>query len=367
MKKKIVDSILVDDAIKRRNIIIYCVLITIFFISCAYFSFNYLSHNKKSYVRYTENSDIDYKVYLKENNFFKKNYAEKNTQYIASLIDYISANFKYNINIDKSNVDFKYSYRVEADVVVKPRNEDRTLYEINEILLPEIEESSYNSSGITINQNVSIDYNHYNELIKEFIATYKLVDIESTLSIKMYINTIGTCENFLDNQNSESVISLVIPLTTKTMAIDIDNDLVEDTNYVVICEKSTNSYTQLILAIIMALIDIVFIIILIRYIIKTRTAKEIYNKELKKILNNYHSYIQKINDKFNLKGYQVLKVNTFTDMLEIRDTLHQPILMVENEDNSGVYFIIPSSTKLLYIYGLKLSNIKKQIEEKNYK
>ncbi len=364
MKKKIVDSILIDDVIKRRNIIIYSVLIVLFFISCAYFSLNYIHNNKKSFVRYTENSDIDYKVYLKENNFFKKNYAEKDTQYIASLIDYISADFKYNINIDKVDVDFRYSYRVEADVVVKPRNEDRSLYEINEVLLPDVEETSYNSSGITINQNVSIDYNHYNELIKEFIATYRLVDIESTLSIKMYVNTIGTCENFVDNQNNESVISLVIPLTTKTMAIDIDNDLVEDTNYVVICEEGSNSYSKLILAIIMGIIDIVLIIMLIRYLISTRTAREIYNKELKKILNNYHSYIQKINDRFDLEGYQVLKVDNFTDMLEIRDTLHQPILMVENSENSGVYFLIPSNTKLLYMYGLKLSTIKKQIEGK---
>jgi hypothetical protein len=75
----------------------------------------------------------------------------------------------------------------------------------------------------------------------------------------------------------------------------------------------------------------IIIIILIRYIVKTRTAEDIYHKELKKILNNYHSYIQKINNQFNLSMYQKLKVDTFSDMLEIRDTLQQPILKTKNK------------------------------------
>lgn len=37
-------------------------------------------------------------------------------------------------------------------------------------------------------------------------------------------------------------------------------------------------------------------------------------------------------------------------MLEIRDTIKQPILMKENEDKTGAYFLIPSNTKILYVY-----------------
>lgn len=364
MKRKKVDSILLEDAKKRNHIILYSFFIILFFIATAFFVVKYISNNKNDYVKYNEKSDIDYKVYLKENNFFKKDYAEKNAQYIASLIDYISANFKYSIDIDRENVDFKYSYRIEADVLVKQKNGEKLLYEVNEILLPDMEYSKSNSSSVDINQNITIDYNHYNKLISEFVSTYKLTDIESTLNIKMYINTIGSCENFVDNQKNESVISLVIPLTTKTMSIDIINDLVEDTNYVAICPENTNLFIYLFTALLMLIIDVIFIILLIVYIIKNRTAKDIYDKELKKILNNYHSYIQKVNDKFDLRGYQALKVDTFTDMLEIRDTLQQPILMVENNESKGVYFIIPSNTKILYMYGLKLSDIKKNMQKK---
>ena len=99
------------------------------------------------------------------------------------------------------------------------------------------------------------------------------------------------------------------------------------------------------------------------YTKKTRTAKSVYQKELKKILNNYSPYIQKVNGSFNLRGYQVLRINMFTDMLEIRDTLQQPILMIENEKKDGVFFIIPSNTKILYVYGIKVSDIEKEMRK----
>lgn len=54
-------------------------------------------------------------------------------------------------------------------------------------------------------------------------------------------------------------------------------------------------------------------------------------------------------------------------MLEIHDTLQQPILMVENKQKYGVHFIIPSSTKLLYVYSLKESQIEEQLEEEKKK
>lgn len=128
-------------------------------------------------------------------------------------------------------------------------------------------------------------------------------------------------------------------------------------------EKSPFNFLFLVVAVVMFLIEIIVLVILVKYIIKTRTAESIYQRELQKILNNYKSYIQKINNSFDLSGYQVLQVDEFTDMLEIRDTLGQPILMTENKEKTGVYFIIPSNTKILYTYSLKVSKIKKQMRE----
>ena len=59
-------------------------------------------------IYYNEKSDLDYKVYLKENNYFQEKYLGKDRQYIAGLIDYISADFKYELNASNP---FDYQYR----------------------------------------------------------------------------------------------------------------------------------------------------------------------------------------------------------------------------------------------------------------
>ena len=213
---------------------------------------------------------------------------------------------------------------------------------------------------------MDIDYNKYNELIKRFVNIYSLEDTTSVLNINMYVNAVGSCEEFVSNDEKKSVITLSIPLTTKTTAIDLSNNLVNSKNNVMQCKpKYSFTFIFLVLSIIFAITGVGIIVYIIKYDIQTRTAENIYEKELKKILNNYSSYIQTLNSDFDFSDYQPLRLDTFNDMLEIRDTIRQPILMREKYDKSGAYFLIPSSTKILYVYRLKVSDIEKELQKKS--
>ena len=55
--------------------------------------------NRTYYIEYTESSNIDYKVQYKENEFFKEEWIGKDQEYIASLINAISADFNYKLDI----------------------------------------------------------------------------------------------------------------------------------------------------------------------------------------------------------------------------------------------------------------------------
>lgn len=363
MKKNQVNAILVDQVKRKNKIISLSCLIFVFSILIGGFLYLYFNSNKINYVSYKENSDIDYKVYLKKNYFYNTDYLDSDNQYIASLIDNIKADFNYKLNVDENDINYKYKYYIEAEVNVKDSDTKKSIYNFKEMLVNETINDSENRNSIEINENVLIDYNKYNELIKKFVSIYNLDNAVSTLNVRMYIKVLGECEKFEDI-DKVSTFALNIPLTTKTVAIDLERDLVDTSNenFMLCNNDKTISYVSLVLAIIFAIVDIVLVFILVKYVIKTRTAETIYQKELKKILNNYKSYIQKINNTFDLKGYQVLGVDSFTDMLEIRDTLQQPILMAENKENTGVYFIIPSSTKILYLYSLKVSTIKRKMK-----
>ena len=364
MKKNQVNAILVNQT-KRRNTVfaLSCLICVITVLIIALFLI-YFERSKEQYVKYNESSNIDYQVLLKQNDFFENSYLESNQQYIASLIDYIKADFNYKLSLEEMDVEYKYSYRIESNVDVKIKGTNNSLYTKTEDLVTEKEKET-NEKYVNINEKINIDYNYYNELIKKFVNIYDLENIESTLNINMYVSVIGSCEEFETNDKKESVMTLSIPLTTKTMAIDISDNLINSENNVMQCKSIyENNELFIVTNIILIIINIGLIIFIINYALKTRTAENIYERELKKILNNYSSYIQTLHNDFAFEDYQILKLDTFTDMLEIRDTIRQPILMKQNEEKNGAYFVIPSSTKILYVYRIKVSDIEKEIQNK---
>lgn len=66
---------------------------------------------------YKEDSNVNYLVYLKENDYYTSKYLTKGMKYIASLIDYIDINFNYNFKMNEQ-IKYSYSYYIEADVKV---------------------------------------------------------------------------------------------------------------------------------------------------------------------------------------------------------------------------------------------------------
>ena len=278
----------------------------------------------------------------------------------------------------EKNVDYKYSYRIEALVNVSESKSSKPLYTKTTELLKVDEKTASSKNNVSINENLNINYNQYNDLIKQFISIYKLDDISSTLTVSMYIDVVGSCEDFESDSNNESVISLVIPLTTRTVGIDIKNNLVEASDNVIVCNDSSPlTVLYAIVAVLILVVDAYFVYKMIKYIIHTRTAETIYDIELKRILNYYHSYIQRIRNNIDLKngnmlqidndviykGCQYFKLESFNDMLEIRDSLNAPILMSTNDTNTATYFIILDvNNKAVYTYGLRVTDIKKQMK-----
>ena len=276
MKRTKVDIMFIDETRKRRKEIIFAVLIAIISGVFIYSIFNSFARTKTQYVKYNENSDIDYRVYLKDNNFYKEKYLGKDSEYIASLIDYISSQFNYNIHLEQKGIDFKYARRIDAIVEVYDDNGKKPLYKVTEEVLGPKTESSNGLTDINISENIKIDYNHYNNLISEFKETYGLNTVNSTLTLKMYIDIDDNCSNSLDVPSTHSEISLKIPLTTKIMSIEMESDLVENNDGMLVCKKPEHMVLWWLLTIAILGLDIYVITKLILFVKKNRTAKDIY-------------------------------------------------------------------------------------------
>ncbi len=364
MKKSDVDKMFAEDARRKKSLLTYVGMIILFIGFSALFFYTYASLNKVKYVNYIENSDVDYKVYLKDNTFYGEKTRDKDNQYVSDLIDYITASFDYKLTLQKEEISYKYAYRIEANVVVKDNSTYKNLYTYDDTLISKVEKTSTEATT-EIKEEVNINYNKYNDLIKDFIHTYDIDNVTSTLSVNLYVDVQNNCGSKEQFDVNESVTSIVIPLTNKTMGMDITNNIIDNEDNSIICsEPSKANVLFLLCAIVSLVISIILIVRMIIFAETTKTAKTIYERELKKILGNYSAYIQRVNGTFDISGYKSLKIDTFTDMLEIRDTINQPILMIENAKKTGVYFIIPSANKILYTYGIKVVDIQRDLEKK---
>lgn len=339
-------EILKKDIKRNKTITKYLSFIVIISTILISFITLYIENNKIKYIKYTEQGNVDYKVYLKKNNFFEEKYLEENKEYISSLIDNVQAQFKYNLSIEQENIINKYTYKILSNVKVTDKTTKKNLYDKTEILMPE-KENLLDKKQINIKETVEIDYNKYNDLINKFISIYEVGNIDSELTVNMIIDIMDSNEKI-----NEPIITLRIPLTTNTMDIDIKNNLVEEKNNVIKYKKEKKyNLLFILISVISLLIDLVLIIKLIIYIKKTRNIITKYKKEKKKILRNYSQYIQKIDNRIDYEKYEQINVSTFTDLLEIRDAMQSPILMIEEKNCTK--FIIPTEN-ILYIYTVKI-------------
>ncbi|MBR2952663.1 MAG: hypothetical protein IKC43_06805 [Clostridia bacterium] len=309
---------------------------------------------KKYYIGYREGGSIDYDVYLKENEFYDSPYLEKNQSYVASMIDKIITNFNYEIDMDTDDVNYRYSYSIKSRLEIIDNTSEVAIFNPERELVNVQNKSQSSSNRLRINEIVVINYDEYNDLANKFLETYSLTSTTSNIVVTLEVDVLSDCEAFsgsaVDNYTSE----LRIPLTTQTVNIKMTSAVPDDEAKMIACTRGAGSEVFKTTAIVLGVVDVLMALLLVAFIYLTRTPDVTYTARVKKILSQYKSYIQKINNLFETHGYQTILVNTFDEMLEIRDTIQAPILMYENEEKTCAKFMIPTDSKLLYLYEIKV-------------
>ena len=347
MIKKQVDEILAYQR-KRRNKKIRLGIISIItlMIGSILVSLYFRSH-EKYYLNYTEEAFIDYRVNLKENEFYETEYLGPDRNVIACLIKNIDTNFYYQLNLGE-DISYTYEYRIYGVVSVKEKSASNLLYE-TEREIKSGQNIIGNSSEIAISENFEINYDEYNDVMKKFITTYGIEDAESSLTIQMDVKVFEANSGKQIN-DKDNVLSLEIPLTTNTIEIGMVSKTVKGVGTVLIHQSQTPIVVYVLfgIGIIFIIVSLVYFYKLIAYIIQTRSAETMYEKQLKRILNNYRTYIQKITDKIAVDEDKVMHTDSFNELLEIRDTIQKPILMIQESKYATKFYILTEGTAFLY-------------------
>ena len=357
------EKIILEHKRKRKHNKIKLAIISIALILIATILISeYTLLSKNEYNNYEENAKVDYKVNLKENEFYTESTLDERSAVIASLINGIEISFNYNFDLEKEQ-DYTYNYKIIAKTNVSDSNKTTSIYETTDELVNKVNQQSI-GKNLSILEKIAIDYNEYNEKINKFINIYNLNDVTSTLELDMYVNIINSCDGTQMN-NESKVMTLSIPLTTKTVEVSIGANVVKDEGKV-LYKKSEYQNMEYVLAIgvVFAIAGLVMLIKFVKYLLDTSSAETMYEQELKQILFSYKSYIQKSNNAINRRGYKIIQINSFEEILGLRDTMQTPILMYTEDGELRTSFVIINSG-ILYEYVLGAKEIREELRTKS--
>ena len=317
----------------------------------------YNNLDSKQYIEYTENSSIDYMVQYAENDYFEEEWIEKDQSYISSLIKGVSAEFAYDMIFGKSGkADLSYTYQIDAKMEITSKNDGYPYYTVEENILPEKSNTSNGASSVNVSEIVFIDYAKYDKLARNFVTTYNLSNFSAILKVTLSVKTKCVGQSFANNCNGIYTTTLNIPLAEDTFSIfstqSSPANEIKNFEYVGLINRTLFFAISIVSAVLAALI----ILTLIVFLHLTKNDDINYAAKVRKILSSYSSFIQRIDGDFDSTGYQIVMIKTFVEMLGIRDTIQAPVLMYENKDETMTRFFIPTNTKILYTFVIKVDN-----------
>lgn len=312
------------------------------------------------YINYNEISNLDYKVYLKENSFYDSDYLGKNKVYIANLIDNIEVNFRYNYNIEEqANVDFNYS--IVAKLTIDDGTSKSNYFEKEYVLLSNKTASIKNGTNYNLNEKVNIDYAYYNSLANSFKQQYG-VDTTSNLTVYLKVNKHTDIEN-ATNAVENSTMYVKVPLSEKAINIELNYQDINNSNYIIQgVDSKVDNIIFGILSVISLIATLVFAIKFIRLLTLLRGKKSIYDKYVDRILNEYDRLIVENATGPDLKTTNVIKISKFEELLDVRDNLKLPIMYYVVTKHTKCYFYIKHNRDL-YLMTIKAVDLEQAKEE----
>ena len=339
-----------------KKFLLFAFLVILFsFLSAFFIKRSYAIVGKQS-ITYQENSNLDYRVFLKSNDFYETDYLGKDMVYVASLVDKIDVYFDYLFKIDKkSDIDFEYD--VIGKLVINDKSKGNTFFEKEYVLLKNTKDNMIGDDVHNIKQSVSIDYGKYNNLANQFRSKYG-VDVNCNLIVYLNIREKSSTSNKFVLSNSSSM-SLSIPLSEKAINITMDYNDINKTSKLVKNEKFViTNFLFVVLGILATIIFIYVVVVFIKLLFSLRVKKSNYDKYVDRLLREYDRLIVETVTEPVMKGKDVIEILKFQELLDVRDNLKLPIKYYVVKGHNKCYFYI-NHEKEVYLFVVDADKVNK--------
>lgn len=340
----------------KRVLICIVTLIIVLVVDLLFF-YKTLDLGKEKVVEYQELGNIDYKVYLKNNEFYNEKYLDKDQYYIASIIDNINIDLNYKFLIQE-RVNAKFSYKIMGKLIIADGEGKNELYQKEYVLKDDQEISNIDRNTHNIKDNIVIDYDYYNNLANNFKSTYGL-DAVSSLTVYMVVNKDVENEKENINLNDSSQMNLTIPLTQKTLDIKIDNTQINQKGKIInetkitfvniLCGIISIGLFFCMSALVLRLVELLFLLV---------PKKSKYDKYIKKILNEYDRLIVESTTEPQFANKEIIKIDKFEELIDVIDNLKKPIMYYNLIDHQKCYFYVKNENEI-YLLTIKAVDLEK--------
>ena len=316
------------------------VLFSIFFVCFLTLLFVFLRSTFLKKVKYTETSDIDYKVILLENETYDESEMSKDFTYVGNLIDKVKIDFKYNIESER-DIEVFIKYNFYGTLMIFSNNNEK-LYEKQISLI------SKEVNSLSFEEPIEIDYSEYKKVLSAFKKEAK-TDVYGILDI--YYGEEGSFDKVHTSSNNSKIVSIPITLKDELVKIDYNNILVTN-SYVIDENYSVLMLFCLIISIVSFIISMYFLYKTLYYVSLLRTPKSLYDKFIKNTLKKYDKSIVIHHTMFDYDKYNIIIMKEFKELLDLHNNTKAPIMFYNVIPHQKSHFFIIIN-KDLYLYKAK--------------
>lgn len=324
----------------KKNVVLflYVFFIILLSLTAIFICKSIFASSKENEITYIEKGNADYKVFLKENNYYEEKYLGKNNRIIANLINTINIDFNYSLSA-KEKLNYDYGYEIIGELYVYDKQDLSKPLHKKTYNLGKIEPKKVNQTNIGINENVVIDYDEYNRYFNSFKGSYGINSV-GELVVKMIVSS-DVYNNDKNHQTTQNELSVSIPLSEQTIDISLMANEINKVNALDTNKISTVTFFEIVSLFLVIIALLVLIIKFILFLVRMNNANnDPYEKELRKILKEYDSIIVNATSSFVEKKDKVIRVEDFKELLDAQKVHNIPIIFYEVEKGNKSYFVL---------------------------
>lgn len=328
------------------------IFLTIIFLLVLFYShiLNPTSIKKTTFSSYRNN--INYQVFLRNNNFISKPSLGMNQAYIASMVDSIHVSFGQTATFQKMT-SFRYDYTIYAKLsaVYPTENGEEEIW--SQVYPLKVQDTkSVREKMLSITDQVSISYWDYQAVVNNFKNTYHL-KVDATLDIIMDVRY-----EYQNQEAKSSSLLLSIPMNQEVFKITTDYKK-EDS--VVQTEKVSNmtipAFVVLFFLVVIGLSDIFACTLLFVKLLQLYSITE-YERMKQKIKKDYGSIIVDVDNAIDFSNFTIFEIKSIEELVDLEEELRIPILFYEKKKARICYFVI---IKDHYMYRFTLRDMEQEI------